>query len=435
MLRDPQILAQSGGMKVMTDALEDSTYEASEGLTRVFLYLLDTPSNRRYVRPGYGLDILFTAFTDLEYSRERTLKLKLKAILTALKSWSGLLSLSMYNFRALKSLVDSLYISQSTTHEVVIDGLFTMLRIKPPSWSSAFLAGRRLTTYGRVVNLKGPVGIKGTAGASQDDETGEESLVDQFTALLLAVFIKAGMMSALIHVVKATADPMIKRKTTLLVGEILKLANRLLPSSWSTELQFLPELFLAAADFKDESRNEAARLVYQIDSVSRTLYRSAPSTTPSSLIRLTPSNSTDNLAHYGEAPKGATSLALDEATFRQMMLDTNVIGSTNYLKWDWNTILKIIEGPLLNGKRLDEAIKASKFIKRITSFYRPFKFKFAEVRNTKPNQKYVRVGCALLRTLLQTNEGVRYLADNKLLRQVAECLAQSDPVSWIICRF
>jgi CDP-diglyceride synthetase len=82
-----------------------------------------------------------------------------------------------------------------------------------------------------------------------------------------------------------------------------------------------------------------------------------------------------------------------------------------------------------NGKRLDEAIKASKFIKRIMSFYRPFKDKFAEVRITRPNQKYVKVGCALMHTLLQTAEGVRYLADNKLLRQVAECLAQCDPVS------
>jgi rapamycin-insensitive companion of mTOR len=91
--------------------------------------------------------------------------------------------------------------------------------------------------------------------------------------------------------------------------------------------------------------------------------------------------------------------------------------------------LKIIEGPLLNGKRLDEAIKASKFIKRLMSFYRPFKYKFAEIRNTRLTQKYIRVGCALVNTLLQTTVGVTYLADNKLLREIAECLAQCDPVS------
>jgi hypothetical protein len=131
-------------------------------------------------------------------------------------------------------------------------------------------------------------------------------------------------------------------------------------------------------------------------------------------------------------PKNNSSLTFDEATFRQMVLDTQVLSSTNYIKWNWDIILKIIEGPLLNGKRLDEAIKASKFIKRIISFFRPFKYKFAEVRSTRPNQKYVKVGCALVHTLLQTPEGVRYLADNKLLRQIAECLAQCDPVSYAI---
>jgi rapamycin-insensitive companion of mTOR len=161
--------------------------------------------------------------------------------------------------------------------------------------------------------------------------------------------------------------------------------------------------------------------------VSRTLYRSGP-VAATTLVKSTASSSTDNLARFEDQPKTG-GLTFDEATFRQMLLDTQVLSSTNYLKWNWEIILKIIEGPLLSGKRLDEAIKASKFIKRIISFYRPFKYKFAEARNTRPNQKYVKVGCALIHTLLQTAEGVRYLADNKLLRQIAECLAQCDPVS------
>ena len=33
-----------------------------------------------------------------------------------------------------------------------------------------------------------------------------------------------------------------------------------------------------------------------------------------------------------------------------------------------------------------------------------------------------------MRALLQNPEGVRYLAENKLLRQIAECLAQLDRV-------
>ena len=189
----------------------------------------------------------------------------------------------------------------------------------------------------------------------------------------------------------------------------------------------MPELFAAASHFGDNERFDATGTVYQISSVSRTLYRTTPSaggTLASSI-----NNSNDNLASLDDQPKNNPNVTLDETTFRQLLVETQVLSSTNPTKWKWDIVLKIIEGPLLNGKRLDEAIKASKFIKRIMSFYRPFKYKFAEVRNTRITQKYVKVGCALVHTLLQTAEGVRYLADNKLLRQIAECLAQCDPVN------
>lgn len=427
MIRDLALLISAGGLRPLIDALGEGTYDASEGLTSAFLYLLDSPQRRKYLRAGYELEILFTAFTDASYTRERILKQNAKAVSSALKSWPGLLTLSMYNFRAIKSLISSLMLPYSSIRETIIDLIFNLLRIKPPSWSASFLAGRRLTTYGRVANLKGAP-AKAAANVSTDDETGEKNLVDHYTALLLAVLISADMLPGLLQVTKDADNQPLKRKTTLLIGEVLKLANKLLPSSWSCDLQLLPELFAAASHFGDPGRSFATSTVYQIDSVTRTLYRSAPSTTIAP-VKSIASDSTDNLTRFDDAPKNNSNLTFDETTFRQMLLDTQVLSSTNFLKWNWDIILKIIEGPLLNGKRLDEAVKASKFIKRIMSFYRPFKYKFAEVRSTRPNQKYVKVGCALMHTLLQTAEGVRYLADNKLLRQIAECLAQCDPVS------
>lgn len=236
------------------------------------------------------------------------------------------------------------------------------------------------------------------------------------------------MLPGLLQVTRDADNSTLKRKTTLLIGEVLKLADNLLPSTWSADLQLLPELFSAASHFGDIERFDATGTVYQISSVSRTLYRTAPAT--GNILASSINNSQDNLVSLDDQPKSNPNVTLDETTFRQLQVETQVLSSTNPAKWKWDIILKIIEGPLLNGKRLDEAIKASKFIKRIMSFYRPFKYKFAEVRNTRINQKYVKVGCALVHTLLQTAEGVRYLADNKLLRQIAECLAQCDPVSY-----
>lgn len=428
MIKDPQLLISAGGLGPLTNALGEGTYEASEGLVTAILFMLDAPQRRKYLRSGYELETLFTAFTDSLFAQEKVLKQNAKAISVALRSWPGLMTLSMYNFRAIRSLIASLILPYPFTRETIVDILFSLLRIKPPSWSASFLAGRRLTTYGRVANLKTSSSTRAGASSSTEDDNAEKDLVDHYTALLLAVLISADMLPRLLQVTREADTQMLKRKTTLLISEVLKLANRLLPSSWSSDLQLLPELFAAAAHFGGDERYDATSTVYQIDSVSRTLYRSTPMNTVP-LTKSTPNSSTDNLTRFDDLPKNNTNTAFDEATFRQMLLDTQVLSSTNFLKWNWDIILKIIEGPLLNGKRLDEAIKASKFIKRIMSFYRPFKFKFAEARNTRPNQKYVKVGCALMHTLLQTAEGVRYLADNKLLRQIAECLAQCDPVS------
>lgn len=426
MVRHPALVVASGGLRPLSDALGEGTYVASESLTAAFLFLLDAPQRRKYLRAGHELEVLFVAFTDSLYASPSFLKQNSKAIAYALKSWPGLMTLSMFDFRAIRSLISCLVLPNSAVRETVIDLLYGLFKIKSPFWATSFLAGRRLTTYGHLASLKS--NLPKPPGQVAEEETGEKNFVDHYTALLLAVMISAGMMPGLLQVTRDADNPILKRKTTLLIGEILKLASRLLPSTRSSELQLLPELFAAASNFNNDKRFDAAGTVYQISSVSRTLYRSAPVNTPA--LPSSINNSDENLAltNLDTEPKPHLNLALDEAAFRALIVETQVLSSGNPLKWKWDIILKIIEGPLLNGKRLDEAIKASRFIKRIMSFYRPFKYKFAETRITRSTQKYIKVGCALIHTLLQSLEGVRYLADNKLLRQIAECLAQCDPV-------
>ncbi|EOO00642.1 putative cytosolic regulator pianissimo protein [Phaeoacremonium minimum UCRPA7] len=221
LVKDPRLLLASGGLSPLSEALAEGSYKAPESLTAAFLFLLDVPRKRKYLRAGYELEVLFTAFTDHFLTNEAILKQNSKAVASSLKTWSGLMNLSMFDFRAI----------------------------------------------------------------------------------------------------------------------------------------------------------------------------------------------------------------------RQLLIDSGVLSHSNYTKWNWEVVLKIIEGPLVNGKRLEEAIKASKFIKRMMSFYRPFKYKFSEIKNTRNTQRYVRVGCALMHTLLQSPQGIAYLADNKLLRQVAECLAQCDPTSGLTAQF
>lgn len=426
LVRDPQLILASGGMAVLCDALTEGSYKAPESLISAYLFLLDSPQKRKYLRPGYDLEVIFNVFTDVFMSNETILKHNSKAISSALRTWPGIMYLSMYNFRAIRSLITSLILPNQQARDIIIVLLYSMLKIKSPAWATPFLAGRRLTTYGRVNTLKSTTENK-AAQALVEDESGEQNFVDHYTALILAILIKADLVPTLLKLAHSAEDITMKRKSTLLLGEVLRLSSRLLPPSWSSSLQFLPDLFSAAVRFKDDSHYDASGLIYQISSVSRTLYRSSPAVSNATGL---PVGQIVNLASEDDHTRAAASAPMvDEGTFRQLLVDSGVLSSSNYMKWNWEIILKLIEGPLTLGKRVDDANKASKFMKRLMGFYRPFKYRFADIKNTRNTQKYIKVGCALMHTLLQSSQGIECLADNKVLRQIAECLAQCDPVS------
>ena len=185
----------------------------------------------------------------------------------------------------------------------------------------------------------------------------------------------------------------------------------------------------------DDDDGLASGMIYQIDRVARTIHRSSgkskshPAPVAGAMADLQP----DPISvRPTDISNNRMSVDMDDLRFRSILLETQVLTTTNYLKWRWDLINDIIDGPLTNPRRLEESIKASKFMKRLIGFYRPFKYRFCEVRNTKPNQRYVRTGCALMKALLQTSEGITYLTESKLLRQLAECLAQLDRQSGLI---
>ena len=152
LVRDPARLVAAGGMGTLTDALGDPNYRAAQSLTGAFLYLLDLPGRRKYLRSGHELEMPIAAFTEspVGHIHEEKLRANAKVIAALLRSWPGLLTLSMNDFLAIHSLVASLYIPLAHVRNILLELLTDVLRIKPPSWSSSFLAGRRLTTYARV---------------------------------------------------------------------------------------------------------------------------------------------------------------------------------------------------------------------------------------------------------------------------------------------
>ncbi|KAL0265378.1 hypothetical protein SLS55_001344 [Diplodia seriata] len=422
LVKDPERLVSSGGMGPLTDALGEGLYHASESLTGSFLYLLDLPSRRKFLRSGHELQMPFAAFTDASsgHANEEKLKANAKVIAALLKSWPGLLTLCMHDFMATRSLISSLYIPLPQVRNVILELLFDILRIKPPSWSSSFLAGRRLTTYGRVTNLKNAEST--TSASKAEEEETKRSLVDHYVAVMLAVLLHSGLVPALLHAEEDSINLTLKRKTTLLLGEVLKMANELLPPSWSAELQVLPDLLKSASQFGADERFIATGTIYQVDSVNRTLFRSGGN-------EKFGGGAEHEELHTPHLAKKQFSAQIDEASFRNLMAESRVLETPNYQKWRWDLVLGILDGPLYNPKRLDEALRATKFIHRLINFFRPFKHRFSILKNTRPNQRYVRAGCSLMRALLNNADGARYLMDSKPIRQLGECLSHFDRMS------
>lgn len=53
----PELVTSGGGMKVLTQVLRDGPYDLAEVLLPAFLYLLDRPTTRKYLRAGHDLEV------------------------------------------------------------------------------------------------------------------------------------------------------------------------------------------------------------------------------------------------------------------------------------------------------------------------------------------------------------------------------------------
>ncbi|KAK5939771.1 hypothetical protein PMZ80_008153 [Knufia obscura] len=415
----PGLLIAANGMTTLSDALAEGAFPAPEGLVASFLYLLDHPRQRKYLGSGREFEAMFAPFTDplILAGDEEKLKTCAKGISAMMKTWPGYLTLAQNGAAPLKSLIDSLVYPNIVTRDLILELIFDILRIKPPSWSSSFLAGRRLTTYGRVNNMVDP-NMKRSVTAEVTD--GRFDLTTHFTAVILATLLRAGLVPALMDLIKFEEASAMKRKSTLLVTEVLKLAHHSLPRSMSARIQVLGDLLspIDATGMNYVASNTS--MVYQIESINRTANRTG-TTSPHGAI-----DGEEMPVGQQAIERAKFTATMDAKLFAQAVLDTGVPNHTNYTKWNWNLINNLIDGPLTNQKLLEETIRTSKFVKRLVGFYRPFKWRFSVIRNTRPNQRYVRTGCALMRALCQTQLGVQYLSENKLMRQIGECLAQLD---------
>ncbi|KYR02655.1 cytosolic regulator of adenylyl cyclase [Tieghemostelium lacteum] len=464
-IRNPQVSSHCGGIRTLFDSVLDPFYQGiQESLIISILYILNEEKYRIYVRPKHDLEIILSPLTnsftynlkpksssskdkEKEKEREDELNMKkwqgsIKAVITLLKSWVGIISLSS-DEQGLKSIVDGLRMPQLDLQDKVLDALFEIFRIAQPKAltnTTTNVNGANIDPFRTQKVVGGSVNYGADTLSDLPSRTRNlrHNLLNNYIAALLIAFIDCGLIDGLIYlgnfIAREGSDSEkehfknISLKSTVLLGELLHLSNTLLPPSQCAKLQTLPSLVNSAISFRMDPRvrSKSSTMVTNLHSFSHS--KATYSLLDNSLaIGLTGANKwrrvkgQDRRLDKIDDVKMKMDWHMDDAQFQQKVKDTQVLVTKDITKWNWELIFEMLEGPLNNPTHLSNALK-TKFIKRMLSFLRPNNKLFSTMAWTTENLKYVRVACVTLEVLISHEIGFDYLKDNKTIVQIAEML-------------
>ncbi len=180
-----------------------------------------------------------------------------------------------------------------------------------------------------------------------------------------------------------TAASTLSRKATLLIGEVLEIANRLLPLPYAAKVQALSKLFNLATDYqRGDARKVGTSTLSSIDSFNRNRSRLQPAPMRDARSR---ADSVDDPMRRGqrniELVKLKIAMQLDDRSFQQLMADSKVMQEKEHNRWNYEYLVELFEGPLLNPKRLEEAIRA-KWVKKVVAFFYPSARRFSDLKRS-----------------------------------------------------
>ncbi|CCH45189.1 Target of rapamycin complex 2 subunit [Wickerhamomyces ciferrii] len=395
----------------------DGPYELSSLCSTVFLAHLDSPNGRHYINKSDILRIIspFTEFPvivkgKLNISHER---LQINSIVLSkfIKNFAGIYGFSIDNFEPLKNLISCLSYPINSVVSKLLDLFLDVLMIKKTS-----------THNKKFFNLT-PLKLEN-----------EFILSTHYLSLLITIFLNCGIIERLLDVVKKSNDERNCTKAAFLLTEIFNLSNNLVPNE-------ITETFIGnIPNFKPDSSiennvsqqltnlDDSYSAIHTIEKLSRKLNKGRAN------WGLQGIKTTENFIQFSKNSKDQLNLKIDDLKLKQLIQDSRVLTTKSFTRWNCDILTDLFKGPFMNGKRLEEVNKTTKFIKRLLSFYRPFKHKFSGTKKTRQSTRFIRLGCTIVETLITTNEGLKILSDGKIIPQIAECLAQVDPHSGFIAK-
>lgn len=428
-----ELLFHSGGFLVLINVIINGRHELSLNCLTTVIKLLDMPSTRKFLRNGLDMNSLVSVYSlfedqtpddDTKEHKKRTAlnkKLISKALKTSflltifLKSWTGLICFSHDNFAVLFDLVSNLKKRNSRLRNMIMDIIFDVLRIRTLPWLSDSAVGETITKLNSAYSNT----TYTFEYAPLAPHTVEYHAVNHYVGTLLKVLLgKPKLLSRLLMVIEENLYEDNTTKATLLVSHVRQMANDLIPINLIRKQLYL--------------ETDKAFLLSSVSMLESAIRRRDPAP-------VLPAAKQDSLKSYIKNINIQAKINIDDVAFKNMITNTRVLTVKEFENWNWPLLSTLIQGPLRNPRRFDELVeKNPKFLKRLMSFYRPFKLRFCNVPlapKTQTNTKrYIQIGCQLLETLMTFDSGAKYLASNKYFPQLSEVFAQVDPFSGVVAK-
>ncbi|NP_001267775.1 RPTOR independent companion of MTOR, complex 2 [Aplysia californica] len=443
--RNVDLVSQCGGLQTLIwNILDCHQYpRLNEALTATIIYLLNHPKTRIYIKPQVDIERLLAPFTDSHFrynwedgrNEGSSIFIASKmAVITVMRSWPGLIRLCHPEGSGMQSLIGILYLPYVEIRKYVLEVISDLFRLPLPTWTDDFVTAFSSIDPSEMKDVwkltEGFVAEEGRAILPHISHT-RPNLIENHLALLLSAWLHAGLCEALVEVV-ITSEGALFNRAILLLGELLYMANNVLPPDCMHYSDCLPSLIAIASstDLPREKRYQAYQAVMCLTRFHKMMKRGR---VPCTLFL-------DQLLQHAGKMSEVTSkhwhlrreklseyyfkkVSTEEAT-NQAIKDSLVNTTITVAEWEWPAIAALLKSPDEKLKKLDDQ-NHQKFVKRLVSFYKPENELFSKMDIGDPNKRQMCIVASYLIDFLiasASDEAVKLITE--WLTDIAENLKE-----------
>ncbi|XP_028829344.1 rapamycin-insensitive companion of mTOR-like isoform X2 [Denticeps clupeoides] len=443
-LKNPEVVARRGGLStILKNVIDCQLSRINEALITTILHLLNHPHTRQYVRSDVELEQILAPYTDFHYrhnpettegqlkdDREARFLASKMSIVASFRSWSGIINLCKSGSSGIQSLIGLLCIPNTEVRKGLLEVLYDIFRLPLPIVTQDFIEALLSVDPSRFqdswrlsdgfVASEAKILLPHRARSRPD-------LMDNYLALVLSAFINNGLLEGLVEVT-TSSDDSISIRATILLGELLHMANTILPHSHSHHLHCLPTLINMAASF-DIMQEKRLRASAAVNNLKRFHEKKKQGPKPHSLyldniIRKSMATHCCRDQHLRPQRDIFVIKETEEALLNNLR-DSHILNHKQNLDWNWVLISTTLKWPNVN-LRSNKDEHMHKFVRRLLFFYKPSSRLYAslELDHSKAKQLTV-VGCQFIEFLLESDEdGQAYLVD--LVKDIVQWLTTSS---------